>query len=68
MVRMRSISDTARYFKEMDPNTQFSEYTLRRLIAAGQITTIRVGTKYLINLDKLLESLEEVGVYTPVSG
>ena len=52
--RMRSIRDTAKYFKEMDPNTEITEHTLRKMIAEGTIPAVKTGIKYLINLDQLL--------------
>lgn len=55
MCRMRSIIETAKFFREMDENTQITEYTLRKMIAEGTIPAIKTGAKYLINLDILLE-------------
>lgn len=55
MCRMRSIRETARIFKEMDPNTQITEKTLRIMIAEGTIPVVKTGVKYLINVDVLLE-------------
>ena len=55
MCRMRSIRETARIFKEMDPNTQITEKTLRIMIAEGTIPVVKTGVKYLINIDVLLE-------------
>lgn len=55
MPRMRSIRDTARLFKEMDPDTEITECTLRKMIAQGSIPAFKTGTKYLINVDQLVE-------------
>lgn len=63
MCRMRSIRDTAKMFKEMDPKTEITEYTLRNMIAEGTIPVFKTGTKYLINVDALLEMFG-----TPVNG
>lgn len=52
--RMRSIRDTAKYFKEMDPETEITECTLRQMISEGTIPAVKTGIKYLINLDQLL--------------
>ena len=54
---MRSISDTAKYFKEMDPQTEITEYTLRKMISEGTIPAVKTGCKFLINLDLLLDKL-----------
>ena len=55
MCRMRSIKDTAKYFRENDPNTEITEFTLRKMISEGTIPAIKTGNKYLINLDAVLE-------------
>lgn len=55
MCRMRSIKETAEFFREMDPETQITEKTLRIMIANGAIPAVKTGVKYLINVDLLLE-------------
>lgn len=55
MIRMRSIRETAEFFKEMDPDTQLTEKTIRTMIAQGSIPVFNTGKKFLINLDVLLE-------------
>lgn len=55
MCRMRSIRETAEIFREMDPETQITEKTLRIMIAEGTIPVVKTGVKYLINVDLLLE-------------
>lgn len=55
MCRMRSIRDTAKYFRENDPDTEITEFTLRKMISEGTIPAIKTGNKYLINLDAVLE-------------
>ena len=52
--RIRSIREVARYCREMDPDTQLTEYTIRKLIAGGTIPAVRTGSKYLVNLDQVL--------------
>lgn len=54
MCRMRSIRETADFFKEMDPDTQITETTIRTMIAEGTIPAVETGVKYLLNLDQLL--------------
>jgi hypothetical protein len=51
---MRSIKDTAKYFRENDPNTEITEFTLRKMISEGTIPAIKTGNKYLLNLDVIL--------------
>lgn len=55
MCRMRSIRETAQFFREMDPDTQITEKTLRNMIAEGTIPAVRTGVKYLLNVDLLLD-------------
>lgn len=62
-VRMRSIRETARLFKELDPDTEITEYTLRNMIAEGTIPVFKTGNKFLINVDSLLDMFG-----TPVNG
>ena len=57
MCRMRSVRETAKYFKDLDPDTEITEYTLRKMISEGTIQVVKTGGKFLINLDLLLETL-----------
>lgn len=52
--RMRSIKDAAKYFRELDPETELTEYTLRKMIAEGTIPAVKTGAKFLINIDQIL--------------
>ena len=63
MCRMRSVRETAKFFKKMDPDTEMTEYTIRKMISEGTIQALKTGGKYLINLDLLLETLG--GVISP---
>lgn len=64
MCRIRSIRDTAKFFKEMDPETEITEYTIRKMISEGTIRAVKTGGKYLINIDLLLELLGGSGSFT----
>ena len=54
MCKIRSIKQAADYFKQHDPETQITEYTLRKLIADGIIPSIKTGNKHLVNLDQVM--------------
>ena len=41
MCRLRSIRETAEFFKEMDPDTQLTEKTIRTMIAEGTIQHLK---------------------------
>ena len=58
MCKIRSIKQAADYFKQLDPETQITEYTLRKLIADGTIPSIKTGNKHLVNLDQELSLFE----------
>ncbi len=51
--RMRTISDAAAWLQQADPETAFTKTALRRLVTTGQLPSVRVGQKYLVNLDAL---------------
>lgn len=53
--RIRSIRDTAKMFKEMDPKTEITESTLRTMISEGTIPYVKTGKKFLINVDLLIK-------------
>ena len=55
MPRIRSIRETAKILKEMDPNTELTEATIRKMIAEGTIPALKTGTKYLINVDLVID-------------
>ncbi len=56
-IRMRTIPKAYEAIKELDPNTDFSIRTLRRLIKSGDIPTIKISNKVLVNLDLLIDKL-----------
>jgi hypothetical protein len=53
--RMRTIKDTAKFFREMDPDTEITEFAIRQMIKEGTIPVVKTGIKQLINLDVLLK-------------
>ena len=55
--RMRTIPKAYEEVKAADPQTSFTIRALRRLIKCGDIQTVRVGNKNLINLDLLFDYL-----------
>ena len=57
--RMRTISEAIKAIKEYDPQTAFTQTALRRMIKTGEIPSVRVGHKNLVNLDVLFEYLNK---------
>lgn len=55
MPRMRLIKDAFEQLKNDDPDTDITLYALRTIVKSGQVPTVRLGRKVLINYDSLLE-------------
>lgn len=50
---MRTIDEAAAFMRQTDPHTAVTKTALRRLVTSGQIPSVRVGTKYLVDLGVL---------------
>ena len=57
--RKRTLDEAYNELKQLDPNTAFSKYYIRRLAVSGAVPTIMCGRKRLIDLDALIEYLNE---------
>ena len=55
--RMRTIPKAYDEIKKIDPDTSISMRAFRKLINSGQIPTVNVGNKVLVNLDLLFNWL-----------
>ena len=55
--RKRTLDEANNELKQLDPNTAFSKYYIRRLAISGAVPTIMCGRKRLIDLDALIEYL-----------
>ena len=55
--RMRTIPKAYDEIKKNDPDTSISMRAFRKLISSGQIPTVNVGNKVLVNLDLLFNWL-----------
>jgi excisionase family DNA binding protein len=53
MPRMRTIDGVADYFQQIDSETAITKTALRRLVVSGALPSVRVGKKYLIDLDQV---------------
>lgn len=42
MCRVRSIREVAKYFHDMDPGTQLTEWTIRNMISEGTIPAVSI--------------------------
>lgn len=50
---MRTIDQTVDHLKAQDPDTALTKTALRRLVIAGTLPSVKIGTKYLIALETL---------------
>ncbi len=55
--KMRTLPEAFRELKAADPNTAYTLRALRTAVNKGEIPVVAVGSKRLINLDKLFEML-----------
>lgn len=53
MRTMRTIDAAVAEIRAADPHTALTKTALRRLVVSGAIPSVRVGTKYLLDLDAL---------------
>ena len=51
--RMRTIGEAEAWLREKDSETAFTPTALRRLVISETLPSVRIGSKYLINLDTL---------------
>lgn len=56
-VRMRTIPNAYKEVLKIDPNTNLTIRSLRRMVKNGIIPTVKIENKVLINLDLLLSKL-----------
>lgn len=56
-VRMRTIPNAYREIKAMDPNTNLTISAIRTLVNNGEIPSVKISNKVLVNLDLLMEKL-----------
>lgn len=55
---MRTISEAAAYIKSNDPETAFTQTALRRMVKSGELPSVKIGAKFLVNLDTVLDYLQ----------
>lgn len=56
--RMRTAAGAVAAIKEQDPGSEVTVHFVRQLIKTGQIKSVPVGTKRLVNVDLLLDYLK----------
>ena len=53
MPRLRTLTETYSHLKTMDSETAITANALRRMVISGQVPCVRIGKKYLIDIDSL---------------
>ena len=53
MRTMRTIDQAAAEIRAVDPETALTKTALRRLVVSGMIPSVRVGQKYLLDMNAL---------------
>lgn len=56
-MRMRTIDQAYAELRAADPHCALAKTALRRMVVSGRIPSIRVGPKYLLDIDRLEECL-----------
>ena len=56
-MRLRTLEQAHAELLAADPSCALARTALRRMVIAGQIPSVRVGTKYLVDIDRLPEYL-----------
>ena len=60
MPRFRTLTKTYDYLKTLDAETAITPYALRRMVLIGHIPIVKIGKKYLIDIDSLNDQLKEI--------
>lgn len=58
-MRLRTQRELMEELRTKDPETALTPHALRRMVLSGQIPTIRSGRRYLIDLDRFEEYLQQ---------
>jgi excisionase family DNA binding protein len=63
-IKLRTIAEAYKYLVEIDPGTAITKSALRRLVASGDIPSVQVGRKRLLDIEVLQEKLRS-GIFEP---
>lgn len=56
--RMRTIPEAAAELKRLDKNTAITLCALRRMVKTGELPSVAIASKRLVNMNQLLEMLD----------
>lgn len=57
MTKIRTLKKAIEEIRKTDPNTEFKEWALRQLVKSGKIKSVKVGSKYLVDMTVIEEYL-----------
>lgn len=58
MAKFRTIQQAYECLKSQDADTAITYHALRKLVVSGQLPSMRVGKKYLIDMEMLSDFLQ----------
>lgn len=61
--RMRTIDGAMAEIRQADPNSNLTRRALQRMVYSGEIPSVKIGNKNLLNLDFLIDFLSG-GMYS----
>jgi len=59
MVKVRSLKEAMIYIKSLDEKTGISGNAIRMLVVSGKVPSVKIGKKYLVNVDTLMNYFED---------
>lgn len=59
--RMRTIKEAYEWLHQQDPQTGITKNAFRTMAVSGQIPSLKVGSKYLLNVNKMIPFLCQEG-------
>lgn len=58
--RMRTISEVYKHVKTEDAGSSITEYRIRRICIENKVRHIKIGVKYLVDLDSFIEYINNI--------
>ena len=59
MIKVRSLREALDYIKSLDEDTAISGNAIRMLVLSGKVPSVKVGKKYLVDVDMILKYFGE---------
>ena len=68
MKHIRTITEVANWVKQQDPDSALTKTAIRGLILEGSLPYDKIGEKYLLALESLVDLVEKATIPVPSSG